>query len=572
MISPIELERKQYAQPIRGETDPEPSYVADDMNLKVNEKIANKVAKNQWKFVRLQVKSYPSSRTFIQDGDLYLLKGNYRRSIKSYLEAIKFNNDILAYERIATAYITHNRFQEADTYFKKLLTLVDKRIDILKKYIGFRLLFLGQLDIQETIAIINELIAKYPGDYEAYNYLGFISLVQDKLNEAQNYFEQSLKIKNDFIHALNNMGVLCMVKNDFEKAESFFRKVIESQPLNYPFAYQNLASEKAILEDYNSALNILEMATKKGVALENNWDHMVGWLMIKLQKYKDAKRWYLNKITLEPKNDLLYNNLGVCFQSMGELEEAKEYFSEAISIFKGDSHVKKDTRSLKAFYNLARLAVGRGDIKLVETMAKDVLRLNPDDAYGLYFSGVSYVMKGEYHMAEQWYKKAFDINRNIPEMYPDYAFILESINRDSKAAIILLNEGIKRGFKTPLILNNLAYAYIVLGKLKKAERIINSAIDSKNPILLATKGLLEMRKNHLNEGNKYYKMAINSKIFSKFNKNIARQILAYENAFYWFRKKDLKKAKYFICETKKYGETYFSKNVEELNKNILSVT
>jgi tetratricopeptide (TPR) repeat protein len=550
---------------MRGKTDPEPTYVAKDLNLQLDDRIANDIASNQWKLVRLQVKSYPGSRTFIQDGDLYLLRGNYKRAVKSYLQAIKFNNDISAYERIASAYITHKRFKEADEYLRKLLDLVDRRIDVLKKYIGFRLLFLGQLDIQETMNLINEILEKDPKDIEAYNYLGFISLAQNNLSQAQEYLEKCLEIQGDFVHALNNLGILFLIKNDFNNAEAYFKKAIKSQPIGFPFAYQNLASEKAMVEDYTSALAVLKEAKEMNISLENNWEHMMGWLMIKLGKFQDAKNWYADKLIQEPNNDLLYNNLGVCYRSLGDLKHAEENFLQAISIFRASPN-RRDIRSLKAFYNLARVGVEKKEVVSVKKTAEDILRINPGDAYGLYFLGVSHVMRGQFKPAENFFERAYKIDPNIPELYPDYAFILESINKDSDKAIKLLNEGVQRGFQSPLLLNNLAYAHIMLGNLTKAEEIINSVLKDGNPIILATKGLLEMRKDNVQEGNKFYNSAI--KRLDKNMKNLARQILAYENASYWIRKGSKGKARRFISQGLKYPETYFTHDIEELGQKL----
>ena len=62
---------------------------------------------------------------------------------------------------------------------------------------------------------------------------------KNNLKEAENLYNEILKIDPDHIASLNNLGLIFHSSNNLLKAEKFFKKAIKIDP-NFSDAYYNL--------------------------------------------------------------------------------------------------------------------------------------------------------------------------------------------------------------------------------------------------------------------------------------------------------------------------------------------
>jgi len=112
-----------------------------------------------------------------------------------------------------------------------------------------------------------------------------------------------------------------------------------------------------------------------------------------------------------------------------------------------------------------------------------------------------------------------------------YSYIKLLIFEDYKESVNLLNKALIVSPEDPILLNNKAVALAKDNKISEAESTISKAsihpADDDYHVILATKGLIEIRKGNINLGNQYYLEAI--KKFKKENntQRVARAL------FYW---------------------------------------
>jgi tetratricopeptide (TPR) repeat protein len=530
---------------------------------------SNNLIALQWEEAKKNIKQFKNSRTLEQLGDVHFIKKNLTRAKKYYLQAIEKNNSLLAvYEKIIFILIVEKNIEEADNYHRMLLKITSRRSDYLHRYILFKLFFLNKkYTREESFGDIKEVLEKNPNDYTALNTFGFLYLQERNFKEGNLYFKEALKINPEFIYSLNNSGVCYQKQGKLEKAKSYYKMAIKKDPM-YSAPYENLSNYYISINKLKNALDILTEATSKSVALSNIWQHQIGWLNIKLFNYDDAIKWYEERVKLEPENDLLYNNLGYCYIQIGKLKKGANCLKYAINIFK--KKIKKGLlctdKELLAFYNLGRIAVLDGKIENIKKIYNEILLYSPKDAFADYLRGSENRLTGKYDEAKRLYLDSLKKRTDIPEVYLDLSFVLESIYEDYSSAITLLEQAIGMNFNTLLITNNLIYAYIENNDFSKAEKLLSLFKKEVPPIIYTNKGLLAFRKNNdIEKGNYYYERAI--KGLPDDNKILAKQYWFSEKCKYYIKNKDEAAAKKYLLFLRKHKDTYLKSRIEKIDND-----
>ncbi len=527
--------------------------------------------KNQYKIAKSNFARKKSTRNAYALGEIFLLKKIFSTAKNYYKISIELDKSFLpAYEKLVLVSIILNETDRANYYYKLLLEVSNHRPDLVHSYALFRVASSAgdKTTLDETLKDLDQILALQPLDIAAINSYGFILLnFYQKLDEAQQYFEKALEIDSTFVHSMNNLAVCYIHKNDLTKAISLLEKAIKIHP-NYVMAYQNLAGIYFRTNKLAEVSKILKQAVKNNITLSDETKHLSGWLLILTHKYEEAKNWYLKEIMGEPGNNLLYNNLGYAYQQLKDLNKAEEYYKQAVDIAKRRKakNLFVDDRSLFAFYNLGRLFQFFGKVDELHKISNDILNWKPEDPFGQYLYGSALVIDGKHDAAKKQLLKVVEKYPKLPETYQDLSYIYDSIDKDYKASIDLLNDAIKIGINLPIIYNNLAIAYINLGDFKNAEDTLNKITDDCEPTIIATRGLLAFRKNDSEKGNKYYKKAVDE--IKPQLKNLANQIWLYEQAFYFFRTGKLEEAKIKLKESKKMGKSYMTKDITELENKL----
>ena len=78
--------------------------------------------------------------------------------------------------------------------------------------------------------------------------------IKNNLKEAQNFYNQVLKINPNHINALNNLGGLFKQLGETKKAKNFYDKIIEINP-NFADSHNNLGIIYRELGDHQKAVS-----------------------------------------------------------------------------------------------------------------------------------------------------------------------------------------------------------------------------------------------------------------------------------------------------------------------------
>ena len=96
---------------------------------------------------------------------------------------------------------------------------------------------LGQLD--EAVAHCRGTLERHPSNAVAYNSLGTLLLIQDKMEEAKAAFQQAIRLKPDFAAAISNLGHTYRNPGQLDNSLNYYRQAMALEPGD-PTAHSNL--------------------------------------------------------------------------------------------------------------------------------------------------------------------------------------------------------------------------------------------------------------------------------------------------------------------------------------------
>jgi len=509
---------------------------------------------------RLSKYIHPSKnpRALVELGDIHLKKNDLKRAREAYRNAIKLDAKMVeAYKKLLGVLIAVGDTHAADYYFQCLVEVTDEHVDYKNDYLMFKLALSNGDDvkIKKVYSELEELLALNPSHSDLLNNLGIYHILySNNLEDAKRYLMRSLEADHKNIHALNNLGICYQREKNFDKADEYYNKAMVLSDKFSPI-YENMASSLVDRKMLDKALNILEKGKSLNLQYSEIWEHNIGWLMLLLHRFEEARDWYLNRISIEPQNSLLYNNLGVCFEGLIDIKSALKNYKRAAELYATIGAAENDKRYHNGFYNLMRILQAEGEFSTLEPVAKMLLKLSPGNLLATYYLGSARIYLKRYMSAKELLEEVVSRDKTLRNAHVDLSFLLDSITHEYKLAIDLLEGFINRnGIVEERIANNLAFAYIKDGQISKAKAILrNDAFQT--PITIATRGLLEYYGGDYEQGNKYYSEAIEAA--GERGKVDAEQTWKYEQAAYWYRKKDYSMSEKFIKDAIKLGKDSF---------------
>ena len=176
-------------------------------------------------------------------GNAYMFLKDYPLSRYYYENCLKINHShgdaLTNLKALAQNCINAKDYADAVKSYKTYLTYKPNDIDVLVQ-LSDQYPYIGRADT--SIIILNDVIAKDPKNYTAFNILGKIyGQYFNNLDKSIEYLDKSIEIKPDDPSTLENLGVANGIKKDYDKSISYFKKAIKFKPNNAQL-YTNLGN------------------------------------------------------------------------------------------------------------------------------------------------------------------------------------------------------------------------------------------------------------------------------------------------------------------------------------------
>ena len=168
--------------------------------------------------------------------------------------------------------------------------------------------------------LYNQVLKIDPEHPHAHNNLGLLFQNTDDYQKAKTFFKKAIEIDPNYAHAYNNLGLIFQKSGDYQKAKSFFEKAIEIDP-NYAQAHTNLGTIFKELGDYQKA----KVCYEKTIKINSNHTmahYKLGVLLFEIRQYKNAAEQFRLSDLKDSKSFLLncLYKLGDKFYFLKELD------------------------------------------------------------------------------------------------------------------------------------------------------------------------------------------------------------------------------------------------------------
>ncbi len=192
-------------------------------------------------------------------------------------------------------------------------------------------------NLNTQLAYYKKAAEKY-NDWRAYNNMGYVYVMMDKLSEAKELFEKakSLQAGNNII--MNNLGVIALREGNFTKAEEYFKSASGAgNEVNY-----NLGICAIKKGDYNTAVakfgNYCTFNAALAKLLAGNPDGASKTIDCAEDKDRD-KMYYLKAIigARQGNTDLMYNSLRAAISKNSSLAQMAKTDMEFYKYFKDNT-------------------------------------------------------------------------------------------------------------------------------------------------------------------------------------------------------------------------------------------
>jgi predicted TPR repeat methyltransferase len=191
---------------------------------------------------------------------------------------------------------------------------------------------------------------------------------QGRLAEAQKGYLEALRRKPDWGQVLNALGTVFMDQSRPDKAKQVFESAANLTPPFFPACY-NLARLKQRENDHKGAISIYRAMLEKQPGIGEAWNNM-GVAYRELGDLDEAISCFRRAVAFAPYMAEAWNNLGVAQDEFKMIENAPTSYTKAIEI-------RPDYAS--AHFNLGISLQKLRRFKEAEKHYNKVLEIKPDD-------------------------------------------------------------------------------------------------------------------------------------------------------------------------------------------------
>ena len=224
---------------------------------------------------------------------------------------------------------------------------------------------------------------------------------QMKLTEAANRFRRAIQIRENSILAHHNMGLIHYIRGQLDSAKIEISKGIALDSLapdgyfqlaqiyqrenNYPDAIKNLEKLQEVSPNYKESaimlntLKTMSLGTEDVTGNQPNLDNDMqrgvmekrSMEMYEAGDFTGAIRILEKLAEMAPNHRSSYfNNIGLCYEQLNDLEKAKLFYDKAISL---------DSENLMAMGGLASISLKQGNRKEAIRIYEEILVKSPND-------------------------------------------------------------------------------------------------------------------------------------------------------------------------------------------------
>jgi tetratricopeptide (TPR) repeat protein len=162
----------------------------------------------------------------------YTPAGRFEEAILLYRKALtleknNIHQESLIYSNMAASYYYQGDYKQAAQYWTQ--ALINRRTNPKVKYL-LCLALIRMGDYKTASENLEQLASRYPQKAEVLNLSGILAVLQGNHSKGLAYFKRCFRLKSRLPAVLVNAGAAYSLRDNFQKAERFFKTYLGQQP------------------------------------------------------------------------------------------------------------------------------------------------------------------------------------------------------------------------------------------------------------------------------------------------------------------------------------------------------
>ena len=348
-----------------------------------------------------------------QGGDISLAQAQFEEAIKirpPYADA---------QANLSTVLLRQSRFQEAIPHGYEALRLHQSPENENNLAIGLA----GIGRTAEAVSHYEMAVKLRPNYVEALNNLGNSYMVLGRKQDALNAYQTAVKYVPTYVDAYVNIGFVLMGAGHPTEGLAAYEQACKLSPAS-PGTQINLANAYSSVGRFADALVHYQEAIRLNSNNSDSW-YFLGNCLINMGKYAEAEQPYLNSIKLNPNNVGVENNLAaVCFK-LGRMPDAIGHYEAAL---------KLNPQYAEAHNNLGVALAASKMIPDAIAEYKKAIGINPQYADAFNKLGLAFSSLDKNQEAMTYYKQAITINNKNPEYHDGLSKAFKALGKNKESA------------------------------------------------------------------------------------------------------------------------------------------
>lgn len=203
-------------------------------------------------------------------------------------------------------------------------------------------------DVFGALRIYEEILKVYPHYLKAwYNRAVILEQYVNDKRQALWCYDQALKIDPNHVDILHNKAKLLADVGAYDEAEKYYIKALKSRP-NYTKSLMGLATAYVNTGKYEEALRAVELAERHKLTAQQKAD-ILGVKAIVLSnmgRSKQAIKVTKKALAINPKDDTLWETMGVAYYNINKFKDAIRCLNKAIEMNPQNSSARQMKREI----------------------------------------------------------------------------------------------------------------------------------------------------------------------------------------------------------------------------------
>lgn len=435
-----------------------------------------------------------SARAVTNLGLAFLAARKFDNATRSFRDALELDPaNYVAAINLAKALVRSEDYDEAQELYRRLAARFPEAATPL---MSLAHLVMRRGDFAEAEKILRDVIKLGVGGPVPHYQLAIVLIRSRRLHEAIKELRAAMNSDARSPSIYQALGVAYALAGDNAKSSRAFKSALTLSPA-LGDAVRGLANTLLTLRDADAAIELLASYLEEKPA-DAQARTLLGRAYGQKRKHGFARTQFLQAFNVVDGHGRfatlqfeLANDIGATYYFEGEVQEAERWFSRAIEL--------GPRKGPLPYKNLVRTLTDLEHYDAALQMLKRCKELFREDIEIVLMSSFIHGLRGEYDLAISELTPYLSAENSDAAIFGSLGCYLADARHDYARARDVLSQGYQKFPEDLVIVNNLAYTYLMLGDISKAREVLqtNRTQPGMSVILTATWGLL-----YLKEGDK----------------------------------------------------------------------